>query len=90
MDEFLQQLGCQRTAKVKVVSIFGNTGDGKSHTLNHTFFNGREVEIQTQSSIEYVTIYTLRLHMYFQWVFLSRFFTYRIVPNFRGAKFSCF
>ena len=28
---------------IKVVSIFGNTGDGKSHTLNHTFFGGREV-----------------------------------------------
>lgn len=26
-----------------MVSIFGNTGDGKSHTLNHVFFNGREV-----------------------------------------------
>ena len=28
---------------MKVVSIFGNTGDGKSHTLNHTFFGGKEV-----------------------------------------------
>ncbi|CAF0730903.1 unnamed protein product [Brachionus calyciflorus] len=28
---------------VKCVSIFGNTGDGKSHTLNHTFFNGRSI-----------------------------------------------
>jgi hypothetical protein len=28
---------------VKCVSIFGNTGDGKSHTLNHTFFNGRGI-----------------------------------------------
>ena len=28
---------------MKVVSIFGNTGDGKSHTLNHTFFGGQEV-----------------------------------------------
>ena len=28
---------------MKVVSIFGNTGDGKSHTLNHTFFCGKEV-----------------------------------------------
>lgn len=25
------------------MSIFGNTGEGKSHTLNHTFFMGREV-----------------------------------------------
>lgn len=28
---------------MKVVSIFGNTGDGKSFTLNHTFFGGKEV-----------------------------------------------
>ena len=26
-----------------MVSIFGNTGDGKSHTLNHTFFGAKEV-----------------------------------------------
>ncbi len=35
---------------VKVVSIFGNTGDGKSHTLNHTFFGGREVFKTSTSS----------------------------------------
>lgn len=29
--------------KVKVVSIFGNTGEGKSHTLNQVFFEGNEV-----------------------------------------------
>ena len=28
---------------LKVVSIFGNTGDGKSHTLNKIFFNGQGV-----------------------------------------------
>lgn len=28
--------------KLKVVSIFGNSGDGKSHTLNHVFFDGVE------------------------------------------------
>ncbi len=27
---------------VKCVSIIGNTGDGKSYTLNQVFFNGRE------------------------------------------------
>lgn len=27
----------------KVVSILGNTGEGKSHTLNHTFFAGAPV-----------------------------------------------
>ena len=26
-----------------MVSIFGNTGDGKSYTLNHTFFGRKEV-----------------------------------------------
>lgn len=36
-------LGCSDQALVKVVSIFGNTGDGKSFTLNHTFFEGQEV-----------------------------------------------
>lgn len=29
--------------KVKVVSIFGNTGEGKSYTLNQIFFNGENV-----------------------------------------------
>lgn len=29
--------------KVKVVCIFGNTGEGKSYTLNQTFFNGESV-----------------------------------------------
>ncbi|XP_065159950.1 zinc finger FYVE domain-containing protein 1-like isoform X3 [Atheta coriaria] len=29
--------------KVKVVAIFGNTGEGKSYTLNQTFFHGQEV-----------------------------------------------
>lgn len=29
--------------KIKVVSVFGNTGDGKSFTLNHTFFEKQEV-----------------------------------------------
>ncbi|XP_014242733.1 zinc finger FYVE domain-containing protein 1-like [Cimex lectularius] len=29
--------------RVKVVTIIGNTGDGKSHTMNHIFFNGEEV-----------------------------------------------
>ena len=42
-DQFLEKLSCDRNDTVKVVSIFGNTGDGKSHTLNHTFFGGRNV-----------------------------------------------
>lgn len=42
-EDFLQKLNCDSNNLVKVVSIFGNTGDGKSFTLNHTFFGGREV-----------------------------------------------
>jgi len=41
--DFKHLLGCDDDPRVKVVSIFGNTGDGKSHTLNHTFFDGAEV-----------------------------------------------
>ncbi|XP_036414787.1 zinc finger FYVE domain-containing protein 1 [Colossoma macropomum] len=41
--QFLQKLGCSAGQGVKVLSIFGNTGDGKSHTLNHVLFKGEEV-----------------------------------------------
>ena len=41
--EFADRLGCGADEMVKVVSIFGNTGEGKSHTLNFTFFGGNEV-----------------------------------------------
>ena len=52
---FTERLGCPRDTQVKVVSIFGNTGDGKSHTLNHTFFAGQEV-FQTSSSQSSCTV----------------------------------
>ncbi|KAK4290957.1 hypothetical protein Pmani_036175 [Petrolisthes manimaculis] len=44
-DELLKKMGCPRdkSLQVKVVSIFGNTGEGKSYTLNQIFFNGSEV-----------------------------------------------
>lgn len=42
-EDFLMKLACGSNDLVKVVSIFGNTGDGKSFTLNHTFFDGKEV-----------------------------------------------
>ena len=42
-DEFICRLGCDAGTPLKVVSIFGNTGDGKSHTLNHTLFGEAEV-----------------------------------------------
>ena len=43
VEDFVSRLGCMPDELLKVVSIFGNTGEGKSHTLNHTFFLGREV-----------------------------------------------
>ena len=42
-EDFIRKLDCKPDQHLKVVSIVGNTGDGKSHTLNHTFFYGREV-----------------------------------------------
>ncbi|XP_076669844.1 zinc finger FYVE domain-containing protein 1 isoform X2 [Andrena cerasifolii] len=43
-EQFVERLCCDTAdLKVKVVSIFGNTGDGKSHTLNQTFFKGVEI-----------------------------------------------
>lgn len=43
VEEFIAKLGCQSNTLVKVVSIFGNTGEGKSHTLNYTFYDCKEV-----------------------------------------------
>ena len=48
-------LVCDANVRVKVVSIFGNTGDGKSHTLNNTFFGGKEV-FNTSDSQESCTV----------------------------------
>lgn len=42
-DEFASRLGCTPETPVKVVSIFGNTGEGKSHTLNQAFYGGEKV-----------------------------------------------
>lgn len=52
-DELIEKLGCHDKS-LKVVSIFGNTGDGKSYTLNHTFFDGEEV-FKTSASQESCT-----------------------------------
>lgn len=41
--ELCCRLGCDSSAVGKVVSILGNTGEGKSHTLNQTFFCGEEM-----------------------------------------------
>lgn len=43
VEDFIAKLSCHGDTSMKVVSIFGNTGDGKSHTLNHVFFCGKEV-----------------------------------------------
>ncbi|XP_064556326.1 zinc finger FYVE domain-containing protein 1-like isoform X3 [Drosophila montana] len=40
---FCKKLKCQELDKIKVISIFGNTGDGKSHTMNQVFFDGEPV-----------------------------------------------
>lgn len=43
-ERFVERLKIRPSVKkVKVVSIFGNTGEGKSYTLNQTFFGGAEV-----------------------------------------------
>ncbi|XP_061574976.1 zinc finger FYVE domain-containing protein 1 [Cololabis saira] len=47
--EFLDRLGCADVAAVKVLSIFGNTGDGKSHTLNHILFGGESMFYTSKS-----------------------------------------
>lgn len=49
---FCKKLKCKEQDKIKVISIFGNTGDGKSHTMNEVFFDGRPVfkTSQEQSS----------------------------------------
>lgn len=41
--EFSDALGCPVNRPLKVVAIVGNTGDGKSYTLNHAFCGGSEV-----------------------------------------------
>lgn len=52
---FIKRLGCGKDARVKVVSIFGNTGDGKSHTMNHVFFNGEDI-FQTSAAQDSCTL----------------------------------
>ncbi|KAG7175604.1 Zinc finger FYVE domain-containing protein 1-like [Homarus americanus] len=51
-EELLKKMGCPRDKdlQVKVVSIFGNTGEGKSYTMNQIFFKGAEVTSSNQSS----------------------------------------
>ncbi|KAJ7371035.1 Zinc finger FYVE domain-containing protein 1 [Desmophyllum pertusum] len=51
VDDFIAKLSCHGETSMKVVSIFGNTGDGKSHTLNHTFFDGEELFATSSSQL---------------------------------------
>ncbi|BHF72568.1 Zinc finger FYVE domain-containing protein 1 [Sparganum proliferum] len=44
-----QALGCPPELKLKSLAIVGNTGDGKSHTLNHAFCGGRDVFVTSAS-----------------------------------------
>ncbi|CAM4930270.1 unnamed protein product [Rotaria socialis] len=54
--DFIRQFKClQQDSKVKCVSIIGNTGDGKSYTLNQVFFNGKQ-KFHTSSTTESCTI----------------------------------
>jgi zinc finger FYVE domain-containing protein 1 len=50
-QDLVRKLLCPGDETLKVVSIFGNTGDGKSHTLNHTFFSGVEVFATSTSQV---------------------------------------
>lgn len=44
VEQFVKKLGItDYDKKIKVVAIFGNSGDGKSHTMNNVFFDGYEV-----------------------------------------------
>lgn len=51
VEEFVAKLSCHGETSMKVVCIFGNTGDGKSHTLNHTFFDNEEVFATSSSQV---------------------------------------
>lgn len=35
VEDFINNLDCTNDCKLKVISIVGNSGDGKSYTLNH-------------------------------------------------------
>nr|XP_032820647.1 zinc finger FYVE domain-containing protein 1 [Petromyzon marinus] len=54
-QELIEKLSCHAEDLLKVVSIIGNTGDGKSHTLNHTFFHKAEV-FHTSATQESCTV----------------------------------
>ncbi|CAF1075055.1 unnamed protein product [Adineta steineri] len=54
-SEFLRRLKSDKDLCVKCVSVIGNTGDGKSYTLNQVFFNGQEI-FNTSSTADSCTM----------------------------------
>ena len=71
-QEFIDKLCCNEDTPVKVVSIFGNTGDGKSHTLNHTFYGGQEVFNTSALQVGIYLVYScLTFFLYFRHYSLS-------------------
>lgn len=48
-SDFVDKLGCGDVSGVKVLSVFGNTGDGKSHTLNNILFGGDDIFYTSKS-----------------------------------------
>ena len=51
-SELCRKLGCDPSVSAKVVSILGNSGDGKSYALNQIFFphENKEEEVFPTSS----------------------------------------
>ncbi|CAH8447344.1 unnamed protein product [Heterobilharzia americana] len=50
-DVLAWNLGCPADRTVKLIAIVGNTGDGKSHTLNHAFCGGNSVFVTSASQV---------------------------------------
>nr|CAH8828311.1 unnamed protein product [Trichobilharzia regenti] len=50
-DSLAWSLGCPVDRTVKLIAIVGNTGDGKSHTLNHAFCGGANVFVTSASQV---------------------------------------
>ncbi|KAH8851336.1 Zinc finger FYVE domain-containing protein 1 [Schistosoma japonicum] len=48
-DVLAWNLGCPADRTVKLIAIVGNTGDGKSHTLNQAFCGGADVFVTSPS-----------------------------------------
>ena len=49
-EEYAEWSGTNKVPDAKVVSIIGNTGEGKSYALNRTFFSQHEDEAEDDIS----------------------------------------